>query len=160
MDKQEYINRFKLRLNQSERFSVFRRTEGHWEVESENCRISFFYDRREPDAHEYVLLISNPRTNERPMSLVLLRFFRGAHDILSDASSPENEAEILNKYFDDLLGGDFSIQDEYEKVRDDFFILLGDVLKMSEDDPIKTKWRNLDISWIRDMKQRIQNQSK
>ena len=46
--------------------------------------------------------------------MIILRDIRGARDVLPDAGSPENQAEIFNKYFRDILAGDFSILKEQE----------------------------------------------
>ena len=154
MDKNAYAVEFKNKLEQSERFTVFQRNEQRFDVESEDCRISFVYDRYADEDDGYVYSVSNPKTNDKNMSVNLLRFLRGARDVLSNSDSPENVAAVFNTYFVDVSNGDFSIRDEYDKMRKPFFVLALEIFNMLENDPIKIKWKNYDISWVEDLKER------
>ncbi len=150
MNRDSYISRFKARLLGGDTFSIKKQNEFQWCVESKDCKISFIFERYDEDC--FVLLVSNPKSNASGENLILLRHMRGARDVLPDAGSPENLAEIFNKYLSDILAGDLFLLIEAGKIGKEFYLLLMKALSLKDDDPIKIKVRNYDISWLEDYK--------
>ena len=101
-----------------------------------------------------MILVSSPESSAPGANLIILRDIRGARDVLPDAGSPENQAEIFNKYFGDILTGDFSLLKEQERLGKEVSLYLAKALSLDDDDPIKIKVRNYDISWLEDYKKR------
>ena len=146
------VSRFKARLLNNGIFSIIKNGEFAWSIESNICKIEFIFERFGNGS--YMILVSDPRTKEPGANFNILRHIRGARDILADAGSPENFAEIFNKYFSDVLSGDFSVLVEYERLGKAFGVFLIKVLSLDDDDPIKIKMRAWDISWLDDLKKR------
>lgn len=142
--------RFRARLIGGESFLV--KEIDKWErwVESDKCRIKFMFDRY--DAAGCMIMVSDPNSSEADASFIYLRYIRGARDVLTDIGSPENTAEVFNKYFADVLRGDFSILEECKKLGNDFSNLLMEALCLDDSDPIKVKADNWDISFRDDLK--------
>ncbi len=152
MDRDLYINRFKARLLGGDTFSIKKQNEFEWRVESKDCRIAFVFERYDGDC--FMILVSSPESSAPGANLIILRDIRGARDVLPDAGSPENQAEIFNKYFGDILTGDFSLLKEQERLGKEVSLYLAKALSLDDDDPIKIKVRNYDISWLEDYKKR------
>lgn len=152
MDRELHIKRFKDALIGGDRFLIIKVNELEWHVESALLRISFVFDRYGGDS--YMVLISDISSKAHGANIGILRHFRGAEDLLPDVKSPENYAEIFNKYFSDVLNGDFSILSEYEHAGKAFALGLMEVLSLPDDDPLKIKAKKFDISWLTDLKER------
>ncbi|MCE3608094.1 hypothetical protein LXA47_31480 [Massilia sp. P8910] len=150
MNKELLVENFKNRLHGGSRFFLKKISENQWKLESDMCRLSFVFDRHEDDS--YMILISDPDSNSVGINSFVLRHLRGARDVLADANSAENQAEIFNRYFADVLKGDFSILSEFEKVKLGFGAFLMKALSLPEGDPIKVKAKEFDISWLEDVK--------
>lgn len=150
MDNDLVIARFKARLLNGDSFFV--NNIDQWEswVETNKCRIKFMFDRY--GGGGCMIMVSDPNDNNEDASFIYLRYIRGARDVFPDIGSPENTAEIFNKYFSDVLGGDFSILKEYYNLAKDFPDLLMDALCLDDDDPIKVKTDNWDISFLDDLR--------
>lgn len=149
----ELVGKFKARLINGGNFYLLQENEFQFSLTSNECRILFVFDRYQEGAP--IIFVAKAGSKGEGLHVLLLRHLRGALDQLSDHASPENFAEIFNRYFVDLLTGDFSIESEYLKREDDFFTLLMYVPRLDEDDPIKIKVKLFDISWIADLKIRL-----
>ena len=146
------LEKFRARLLNAGQFSIKRSSEFAWSVESDVCKIAFVLERF--GEGNYNILVSDPRTDRPSASFFALRFVRGAHDVLPDAGSPENLAEIFNRYFPDVLAGDVSVFSEVEKLGKVFWVLWMEAMNLDDDDPIKIKMNAWDISWLADFKAR------
>jgi hypothetical protein len=149
VDRGLYISKFRAHLLHADDFLTKKESEYEWRVESKDCRISFIFERFDEDC--FVILVSNPKSNAPGANFFVLRYIRAARDLLPDAGSPENQAEVFNTYFGDILRGDFSILKEQERRGKEYYSYLRQALSLDDNDPIKNKIKNFDITWLDDL---------
>lgn len=149
MENKQFVNIFKNNLRDQNMFSIQQLTPQQWVLVSEKCIITFVFERFEEGLP--LITLSQPDANGVQLHFLLLRHLFGAKDELKDRSSPENLARIFDTYFSALKAGDFSIAVKYQEIEDVFFEMLFDIDFLPDDDPIKIKAKNYDISWMDDM---------
>ena len=152
VDRDLYVRKFKDHLREGDTFSFNKIDELQWCVESKYCKITFDFDRYGEGG--CLIFVSDPNSNTREANFITLRHIRGARNVLSDGGSPENLAEIFDKYFNDILNGDFSIFTERDRLGKVFSLHIMEAIGLNDEDPVKVKFINYDISWLDDLKKR------
>jgi hypothetical protein len=147
-----FVRKVRRALDSRKKFRIRKISSREFELASSVSRIRFVFERY--DEGQVIIFVATPDPADRGMHLLLLRHLVGARDVLKNATRPQKIAAILNKYFADLLGGDFSIRSRYEAVGSQFFSLLMEANRLPENDPIRVKVRNFDISWMDDFEAR------
>lgn len=148
MTNEEIAISFKDCLVNGDDFKVTKSHDHHFKIQSNDCEIDLLFERYEDG---YSIEISEMGSNKEPLNLLLLRFLRGAvesEDV--DASHPGRYAKLLNKYFLDLLEGDFSIRKQYDDIYNEFYHKFTDVQCVDDNQPIWIKIKNFDITWMKD----------
>lgn len=150
MNKLEIVTKFREGLNSTDEFKVVEVSELVWKISSQNCVLTFLFER---NADVFNISVEEPNLSQetKPMAMLLLRFLRGAADIDMKGNSPVFFADLMNSHFPDLLEGDFSLREEYERVFDRFYAEILSALFLKEDNPIRIKVENFDISWLDDI---------
>jgi hypothetical protein len=152
MTRNVRVERFRARLLHGASFAIQKKSDVEWNVESDRCRIGFLFERFGEES--YNLLVSDPRRDRPGASFLALRFIRAARDVLPERDSPENLAEVFNTSFADVLGGDFSILAQYDKLGKVFWVALMDAIALDDADPIKVKLAAWDGAWFDEWKAR------
>ena len=150
--RESYVREFWHALDARETFEFKTVDKLAFELLSSTSRIRFVWERYVEN--QKITYIATPDPEDRGMHYLLLRHLVGARDVLSDIRSPKNQAAVCNRYFGNLLSGDFSVRCRYEEVKDRFFTLLMELHKLPESDPIRVKAREFDISWMHDLRAR------
>ena len=148
MDQAHFVDTLKDSLrNQGFQFESTKTHDQKWSLCSPVCEIHILFERFEDG---FNIEVCEPDSQQDPMSILLLRFLANADatDIEYDDESPEFYGVLFSRYFSDLLNGTFSIRSRYEDAKDAFFDLLFDAQSLPEDDVIKKKISNFDISWM------------
>lgn len=117
-----------------------------YQINNGFLKIDFLFEKYE----EGVTIMLSDMSNTANMHLYLLCFLKKIK--LFDLSNAKEFSDLLKRHFKDFLGGDFSIQKDYMKYEKDFFDLLCEIHMMEENNPIKVKFKNFDISWLKDIK--------
>jgi hypothetical protein len=144
--REAIVQRFKKHLVGGAAFKLARDGDHYFVLRAQKCIIRFSFERDEDGC---VILVARPGSLDQGMHLYLLRYLFKAKDV-SGFEWPESSAEVMNRYMQPLLAGNFSIAEEYHRVKDRFFVWLLETRRLPENDPVKVKQRDFDISWLSD----------
>jgi len=128
-------------------FKLKKISTGEFDLASSVSRIRFIFERH---GGGLLIYVATPDPADRGMHMLLLRHLVGAREVRRFGTRPQKLAAILNKYFSELLNGDFSIRARYDEVGLNFFSLLMEANRLPDRDPIRVKIKNFDISWMED----------
>ena len=153
-----FVERFKSHLQGGERFALAEIHPAKIRLSSQSSAITFVFERyaKEDGDGGCIAFISRPDELSDGMHVLVLRYILG----IGDAPNPEwgvaeNTAELFNRHFQQILDGDFSIQEKYSRAeRRNFFVMLMRVQALPDHDPIKIKAKNFDITWMDDLERR------
>jgi hypothetical protein len=152
MDRKSFVEEFRAALRNGSDFAFSEESSLELCLTSALCKISFHFEKYDDGR---VVYISEPDVRRKHMMhVLLLRYIRGARDAAGAPGSPERLAAIFDVYFGDILGGDFSVRAEYERLKTPFFALFLQAKRLPESDPIRKKLENFDISWLEDFQKR------
>ena len=120
-------------------------------VSSPKCAIRVLVQPRGGAAIDVI----NPRQMNERYSFLTLRHMRSARNTSNVSASPmDNVAAIFNKYFLDILNGDFNGLVDYRVTEELLNAFLPRMFSLKEDDPIRIKFHSFDGSWMADWKAR------
>ena len=156
----DLVSEFKAELRSGSKFRLNEISQGKIALRSRRSDILFLFERYDPS--EYVLFILPPgnpkmeltRKPKAELHIYLLRQLLGAKDVLIDANRTKALAAVFNKYFQEIIDGDFSISKVYFEVERKFFSYLMEINSLDHDDPIKIKLRDYNITWMDDWEKR------
>jgi hypothetical protein len=152
MNRQSIVRRFQTVLTGGADFALAKHSDCNFDLKSQKCTITFVFEKHEI---QYSIYVSEPSAPQKDrMKLLLLRYIRGAKEATGESGSPEYYADIFNRYFQDIISGDFSVREEYERLKEPFFTLLVQAKRLPESDPVRKKVENYDISWLDDFQKR------
>lgn len=153
MNKEKVAHELCQHLHEPNAYKVVETSTYTYEIRSKTCCLELVFDRQQDT---WLLFLIEPERKKPAMHFLLLRTLKKQGQTWikkSDDYTPAQFcAELLNRYFQDELAGDFSIRKQYKAIEKEFFRKLLVIDDYPDDHPTKAKAMDCDISWLKEVK--------
>lgn len=147
--REQYAREVLATLPSSLGFELFTVSTHLFELRSRHCIIRLGFEQFE--SSRSMLEFASPADRNNGMAYWVLRHIRGVAVTEDEKSSATSFGRKLVHYFRDVIGGDFSIQRDYDLLSDRIMDRMFEVRRLPKDDPTRILFDAFDIRWLHDL---------
>ncbi len=123
-----------------------------YELLSEKCVIQLSFELLSDSSACVDIFSASDHNRIAGMAFWVLRQLRGVRGPHSSTNHPfATTGKLLVEFFPDLLTGDFSIQCEYERIKNRIGSQVLNVTALPLDHPTRIRYENCDLLWLTEM---------